>query len=105
MKKPVTVYLVVHCGYDFDPTTLAVCSTLENARKKVREHYRVKKHADQPWNGVVILPAPLDGWTPQPKDGVRSLGATKNYDKLVIGAELPPVKGSLIDLAKGAGLL
>jgi len=85
------VYLIIHAGYDFDPTTLAVCSTLRQAKKMAQEHYALPTHADFPWNGVHIIKAKLDSWTPQP-ERVQSFGTVKNYDKLIV-AQYVTLKG------------
>ena len=80
------MFLVMHGGYDFDPTTLAICSSREKADAMIAEHYAAKEdHADYPWNGCFVVEADLDAWVPYPKDSVRSLGATLEDDAQAAG--------------------
>lgn len=56
------LYLMVHCGYDFDPTILAVCSSSKKATEMLKEHYENKENEDHPWNGVTLIEAIIDDW-------------------------------------------
>ena len=87
-----TLWLLIHGGYDFEPTTLAVCSTKKRAEKMMVQHYAVPEHADHPWNKCWIEKATLDGWVPYEKESVRSLGARKETGQ-AIG------RGDLVGLA------
>lgn len=77
------LWLVQHGGYDFDTETLAVCTTEKIAKRILRQ--RRKKQPDHPWNGCWI-------------DAIDT-------DVLLVTDSGPnPKKGSLVDLAKMAGL-
>jgi len=56
------LYLVVHGGFDFDPTTLCVCHTEKKAKQMIEEHYKKSENKDHPWNGVGIVEANLNDW-------------------------------------------
>lgn len=56
------LFLVVHGGYDFDPTVISICSSKEKAEEMLMKHYENPAHYDFPWNGCWILEAQLNNW-------------------------------------------
>lgn len=56
------LYLLVHHGFDFEPTVLAVCSSEEKANEMFKEHYATPENKDMPWNGVALVVATMDDW-------------------------------------------
>lgn len=56
------IFLLIHTGYDFDPTTLAVCTTRKMAESLIKEHYKNPENADFPWNGVRIVKTTINDW-------------------------------------------
>ena len=70
------VWLLIHSGYDFDPTTLAVCSDSKKARAMMAEHYSDPTHEDHPWNGCYVQEVETDAWVKYDEDAnvLRSFG-------------------------------
>lgn len=66
-------FLLIHHGYDFDPTTLAICSSYEKAEEMRGDHYKVPENKDYPWNGVSIIGVFVDSWVEYKNSDERSL--------------------------------
>ena len=54
------LYLLVHHGYDFDPTVIAICSSEKKANEMYKEYRSKPENDDFPWNGVSLVESNLD---------------------------------------------
>jgi len=67
------LFLLVHSGYDFDPTVLCVCDSIDQAKKRYKEHYAAEENSDFPWNGVSIVECNLNDWITYDVDKTRGV--------------------------------